>query len=202
MSSVTSQRGSFFLDQKEILMKSHWIAKKFKYDGTQLRPLFAYLSEGVLGDSVVSWVGPCEVSFDHMVDGEDLLAKAEIRGAEMLHFIFEVFNRDLTSGVFLQRLFASICKDLIEEKSKVRLFREGDDLYWDQKKLSISIATKSTSSVLVHFALNVVNEGIPVPACALKDWGVAPQEFAEQAMYRIAKEYQSILDATYKVKTV
>lgn len=183
-------------------MKTHWIKKSFKYDGTQLRPLFAYLTEGVLGNSVVSWVGPCDVSLDHMVDGEDILAKSEIRGAEMLHFIFEIFDRDLAAGVFLQRLFASICKDLIEEKSRVRLFREGDDLYWDQKKLSISIATKSTNSVLVHFAMNVKNEGIPVPACALQEWGVVPQEFAEQAMYRIAKEYQSILEATYKVKVV
>jgi hypothetical protein len=183
-------------------MKTHWISKKFEYDGTQLRPLFAYFTEGVLGNSVVSWVGSCNVSFEHMVDGEDLLAKSEIRGAEMLHFIFEIFDRDLTAGVFLQRLFASICKDLIEERSKVRLFRKGDDLYWDQKKLSISIATKSSNSVLVHFAMNVKNQGIPVPACALHELGVEPKEFAEQAMCRVAEEYQSILDATHKVKTV
>jgi hypothetical protein len=98
-------------------MKTHFIDKKIKYDGTQLRSLFAYLEYGVLGNSVVSFIGPCDVSFDHMVDGEDLLAQSPICGSEMLHFIAEIFDEKLSTAVSLQRLFASIVKDYIVAKT-------------------------------------------------------------------------------------
>jgi hypothetical protein len=181
-------------------MKTLWIDKEFAYDGTQLKGLYSYLGHGILGDSVVSWIGPCNVTPENMLDGEDLLAGSEIRGSKMLHFIFEIFDRELTVGVCLQRIFANICKDLIEEKAKVRLFKDGDDLYWDQKKLSISIAVKSPQSVLVHFAVNLSNDGTPVPTCSLTEWNIGAKEFAEQAMLRMGKEYLSIIEATWKVR--
>jgi len=70
-------------------VKSLFIENKFTYDGSQLHSLFAYLEHGLLGPSVVSWRGACNIPFSHMVDGEDLLAKASIEGDEMLHFIIE-----------------------------------------------------------------------------------------------------------------
>ena len=68
-------------------MKSMFIDKEFKYDGTQLRSLYAYLDFELMGDSVVSWIGACDISNEHMVDGEDLLLNAAICGDKMLHFI-------------------------------------------------------------------------------------------------------------------
>lgn len=183
-------------------MKSKWIESSETYDGTQLHSLFAYLKHGLMGDSVVSWAGPCDVSFEHMVDGEDLLARSAIRGSRMLHFIFEIFDRDLAGGVLLQRLFAAIVKDAIEETAKISLIRQGDDLYWDSRKLSISIATRSPNSVMVHFAMNIDNAGTPVPTCALSEWGLQPQSLALELMSRVSAEYDSILQATYKVKSV
>ncbi|MEK6556365.1 MAG: DUF366 family protein, partial [Bdellovibrionota bacterium] len=44
-------------------MKQKWIEKEFKYDGTQLASLFNYLNYGIVGDSIVSWIGPCDISF-------------------------------------------------------------------------------------------------------------------------------------------
>lgn len=185
-------------------MKTLWLDQEFAYDGTQLRSLFAYLGHGVLGDSVVAWSGACRISFDHMVDGEDLREQAEIRGSRMLHLIFELFDRDLFAGVAVQRLTASIAKDLIEERAKdVRLKREGDDLYWNGKKLSISIATRSPVSTLVHFAMNLANAGTPVPTCALEeDFGLSAKDFAAELLRRLAAEYESVLAATRKVRPV
>ena len=183
-------------------MKTLFIKEKIKYDGTQLKSLFAYLSHKVQGDSCVSFIGPCDISFDHMVDGEDLLEKAEIRGSEMLHFIFEIFDRELVSGVFLQRLFASIAADEIYKASKTKLTREGDDLYLGDKKLSISIATKSPVSVMVHFAMNISNSGTPVPTLSLEDLKINPVIFAESLLIQISKEYESILTARVKVRPV
>lgn len=175
-----------------------------KYTGEQLRPLYAYLEHGILGNSVVSWIGPCAVDSEHMVDGEDLLANAKIEGSEMLHFIFEIFDQTLVSGVFLQRLFATIIRDILVELSPIKgvqIQRKGDDLFFNSGKLSISIATKSTSSVLVHFALNVTNLGTPVKTSCLKDLKVDPEKLAERALKSISREYLDIVEATYKVRT-
>lgn len=186
-------------------MESLFIDKKFAYDGSQLRSLFAYLEHGILGPSIVSWVGPCSIPFSHMVDGEDLLEQAVIQGDEMLHFIIEIFDRDLFSGVALQRLFASISKDYVQAhgagllQGKI-LRRDGDDIYLDNKKLSISIASKSPVSVMVHFAMNVTNKGTPVETLSFEDLHLQPRQTSEAIMELFKKEYSSIVIATQKVR--
>jgi hypothetical protein len=183
-------------------MKTKWLKKKMKYDGRQLHSLANYLDHGLQGDSVIAFEGPCDVPFEHMVDGEDLLEKSAIRGSRMLHFIFEIFDRELVTGVFLQRLFASLCLELIEKQSGVRLVRRGDDLYWGSKKLSISIATSSPVSVLVHFALNISTRGTPVKTTSLEELKIEPSSFALQLLKKISEEYESILQARVKVRPV
>lgn len=188
-------------------MQTHFIEKKFAYDGSQLRSLYAYLEHGVQGPSIISWVGACSIPQEHMVDGEDLVANAVIRGDEMLHFIIEVFDRDLFSGVALQRIFASLAKDYIEVQAKSffisqKLHRDGDDIYLGENKLSISIATKSPVSTLVHFAVNVTNDGTPVKTLCLKELGLDPARVAEDLMIAFRKEFISMMTATQKVRPV
>lgn len=182
-------------------MKSRWIEQSMIYDGTQLRSLFAYLKLGLLGDSIVSWSGPCQVDFQHMVDGEDLLAQSKICGDHMLHFIIEKFDSTLFTGVALQRLLASICCDLLRQKG-IETIRDGDDLFWNLKKLSISIASQSPISTLIHFAMNVTNDGTPVSTISLSDFQIDPKSFANEIMDLFCKEIHSIQDATQKVKWV
>ncbi len=189
-------------------MKSKFITKKIKYDGTQLKPLFAYENLGLLGHSIVSWVGPCNIHFDHMVDLEDKIENSKICGDEMLHFVIEIFNDSLLSAVSLQRLFASIVQtEILKLNSKLNqrnFIREGDDLYFLKKnkkmKLSISIASKSVVSIQIHFALNVVNSGTPVPTSCLSELGIDARNLAGQAMKFFVQEFESILQATQKVR--
>jgi hypothetical protein len=188
-------------------MKSKFIDGGEKYDGSQLVSLRNYLTHGILGDSIVAWVGPCDVSFEHMVDGEDLLEKATIAGGKMLHFIIEKFDSNLYFAVGLQRLFASIVKDRLmliagNKALAQTLFREGDDLFCGQKKLSISIATQSPVNSLIHFAMNVTNEGTPVQTACLEELEVSPDALAEQVMTAFCKEINTIQDATQKVRWV
>ncbi len=185
-------------------MKSLFIDKKFKYDGSQLRPLFAYENYRLLGDSIISWIGPCDITLDHMVDLEDKIENAKICGDQMLHFIIEIFGSDLTAAVALQRLFASIAKDFIENETKEssHFLREGDDIYLtDQgkKKLSISIASKSSVSSMIHFAINIVNEGTPVPTACLDQLGLDGEKTAKKLMILFIEEFNSIQIATKKV---
>jgi hypothetical protein len=211
-------------------MKTYYISNKIKYTGEQLKPLYAYMNHGILGDSIIAWQGGCDIPWHHMVDGEDLRAQSPIAGDHMLHFLVEVFRVDLFSAVSLQRLLAAIVKELLLEKvvstqdaagsSVAQQFRRsGDDIYWDNKKLSISIASQSVTSCQIHFALNVSNEGTPVPTCSLNDFlvhsravslgssseqGVAIDvcEFAHNVMGKFCEEFLSILEATQKVRAL
>ncbi len=186
-------------------MKTHWISEISHYSGQELSPLRNYLQFSLLGDSCLAWRGPCQIHFADMIDGEDLKQSAQICGSDMVHFVFEVFNVDLTAGVLLQRLFASIIADEIytETQGQVRLSRSGDDLCWkENRKFSISIATLARQSALVHFAFNVSNKGTPVPTSALEDFGLDSKvsEFAQKILSRISLEWTSIKEATFKVR--
>lgn len=188
-------------------MKSQWIDKKINYDGSQLRSLFAYMEFEILGDSIVGFRGACDVSLDHMMDGEDKRRLQKICGSDMIHYIVELFDCDLLAGVGVQRLIASLVKDaLVQENPELapRFMREGDDIYFmsevgEKKKFSISVATRSAVSTLVHFAFNVSNEGTPVPTCALSDFDIETEDFVRNILVSARNEIASMRDATRKV---
>lgn len=181
-------------------MKTKLIKKNFAYTGEQLKPHFAYENYGILGNSIVGWMGPCDIPFVHMVDLEDLLAKSPIRGGSMLHFIVEIFNQSLFSAVSLQRLMASIVKDEIENRAKIKLSRSGDDVYWGDRKISISIASISAVSTQIHFAVNITNKNTPVKTAALDDFKINVNDFAKSILEKFSGEFDSIIEATQKVK--
>lgn len=185
-------------------MKSVLSDKTINYNGEQLSPLFAYRNFGILGDSVVCFRGACDIAKENIADIEDLRQGSQIAGSDMLHFIFEIFDRELMSGVFLQRLFAGIVKEELSQlnpKAK-ELVRKGDDLFLKDQKLSISVAAPSTNSILVHFAMNISTDGTPVKTCGLKDFAVEPMVLAEKCLTHICAEYTDIVEATYKVRSV
>lgn len=191
-------------------MQSKFISQIIKYDGSQLSCQYAYLQHGVLGPSAIAFRGPCDVQPEHMADGEDLLAGEKIQGADMLHFLVELFAVDLTTGVAIQRLFASLVKEELERNCspdlRGKLRRLGDDVFIGDGKFSISVAAKTRLGVVIHFACNVTNVGTPVKTAALEDVGLRNQEqvqaFGEAVLARFKDEYSSLVVATYKVKPV
>ena len=187
------------------MLKTKWLEQNMLYDGKQLRPLYNYQEHDLLGHSILAWVGPCDVKLEHMKDLVDLKNQEKICGQSMLHFVLEIFDLPLLGAVFLQRLFASIIFEELLKFDKVRSQasdwkREGDDLYFKDAKLSISVAIPSLRSSLIHFAMNVVNEGTPVKTCALSDFGIDPKKFAQQVFKRFEKEFVSSVEATYQVR--
>ncbi len=185
-------------------MHTLWLESEQKYDGQQLAPLYNYLEHGVLGDSIVGWQGACNVPLEHMVDGEDIRAASKIEADQMLHFVIELFQFPLSSAVALQRLMGEILILQVHKHGKVNgtLHRTGDDVYWGENKLNISIATCTQTSSLIHFAFNVTNEGTPVKTAALKDFGITDTEtFAFSFMDAVKSEVLSLKRAMVKVRS-
>ena len=184
-------------------MKTHIIENEIKYIGSQLAPHWIYKNFKIQGDAIVAFVGECEVQLTEMVDIEDVINNEPIYSKYMLSFITEQFNVNLVEGVFRQRLLMCIIKEALEKRGFL-VKRNGDDLFVNDKKLSVSIATKSLTSILIHTGINILSEGAPIPVSGLEsDLGIKDiKEFALEVMKNYSEEVDDIVLASTKVRGV
>ncbi len=186
-------------------MKTLLINDEIKYTGTQLSPHWIYKNFHIQGNCIVAFIGECEVNLSHMVDIEDVINNEPIYSQKMLNFIEENFNASLEQMVYKQRLLVTITKEVIEKYSPtVKIMRSGDDLYINNKKLSVSIATKSITSSLIHFGLNIISDGAPIKAADLiNDAKINDiKEFAQKILELYKEETEDISLAACKVRGV
>lgn len=177
------------------------------YDGRQLAPHWLYRHFDLLGDAIVAFVGPCRVELSEMVDLEDVKAEAPIYSPLMVHCIAEFFHTDLELAVYRQRLLIVTAKELLEASTGQRVERQGDDLYLTRSdgtrgKLSVSIATASPTSTLIHTGFNIETEGTPIPTAGLAELGLDIDTFAGELLRRYASEVEDIWQARCKVRAV
>ncbi|WP_296885576.1 DUF366 family protein [uncultured Methanobrevibacter sp.] len=133
----------------------------FEYDGSQINPSWAFQEFGIYGSSIVTWIGPVNITPDNLKDFADV--GLEIKSNYMVNFICEFFDQQPTNmriAYLRQRLLVMIFREILTEKG-VKTTREGDDIFVDGRKLSISIASVSLSSAKIHFALNLEDKGTP-----------------------------------------
>ena len=188
-------------------MDFKFLDEEIKYDGSQLHSHFNY-EHGVKGNSIVSFIGSTEVK-EYLVDCEDRLKNDFIKSEKMMHFIIEVFDISLREMVVLQRLFISQIVDFLKNLACLegyKIHRSGDDIFYDSKKFSVSIATLSPVSGLIHVGLNIkVGNECPVLAADFNDLleaGYDMQTVATFIMEHFVSEFESIQNACYKVKGV
>lgn len=133
----------------------------FEYDGSQINPSWAFQEFGIYGSSIVTWIGPVDITPDNLKDFADV--GLEIKSNYMVNFICEFFDQQPTNmrvAYLRQRLLVMIFREILTEKG-IATRREGDDIFVDGRKLSISIASVSLSSAKIHFALNLEDKGTP-----------------------------------------
>ncbi|OVE81872.1 hypothetical protein BVY03_02545, partial [bacterium K02(2017)] len=160
-------------------MKTHLSEIQLKYTGQELHSHFAYQNFNLQGDSIVAFMGPCEVNLDNLVDLEDVKKKAPIFSENMLHFIIEHFNHDLNLTIAYQRLLIDLIRqEICEEEPDLKLKRIGDDLYEDMFKMTVSIATSSPVSCLIHTGINISSKNTPVATKGLEDFKINPHALA------------------------
>ena len=133
----------------------------FEYDGSQINPSWAFQEFGIYGSSIVTWIGPVNITPDNLKDFADV--GLEIKSNYMVNFICEFFDQQPTNmrvAYLRQRLLVMIFREILTEYG-ILTKREGDDIFVENKKLSISIASVSLSSAKIHFALNLEDKGTP-----------------------------------------
>ena len=133
----------------------------FEYDGSQINPSWAFQEFGIYGSSIITWIGPVNITPDNLKDFADV--GLEIKSNYMVNFICEFFDQQPTNmriAYLRQRLLVMIFREILTEYG-ISTRREGDDIFVDNRKLSISIASVSLSSAKIHFALNLEDKGTP-----------------------------------------
>jgi hypothetical protein len=171
------------------------------YVGTELRSGWVREKTGLGGDAAAGFVGPCDVPNANLVDLDDARAGEFIRSALMAHVIVEHPGCALDLAVLRQRILVAILGELLAARGKIAR-RDGDDLYYDGRKLTVSIAAPSSASSLIHLGINVDPAGAPVPAVGLEEMGIEPRDLLKDLLTRYANELVTAAHATTKVKTV
>ncbi|HEU4364663.1 MAG TPA: DUF366 family protein [Candidatus Krumholzibacteria bacterium] len=169
------------------------------YTGLELRSGWVAARTGLAGDAAAAFVGPCEVPNEHLVDLDDARAGAFIRAASMAHVIAEHRGCRLAQAVLRQRLLVCI---LAEVLGTPRVRRDGDDLYCEGRKLTVSIAAPCPRGSLIHLGINVDPTGAPVPAVGLDELKLDAVSVQTELLARYARELASIAHAETKVRTV
>jgi hypothetical protein len=182
-------------------LKAHVAAEEITYTGEQLRSLWIYRTFGIDGDCIAWFVGPCDVAGDHLVDQVDATAGDFIKAARMLHFIVEHFDGDLDHAILRQRLLVCLAREKLAGDVQ-GLRRVGDDLFVGERKLSVSIATVSPVSTLIHFGINIDPTGAPVAACGLPEFGLDPLRMAEKIAAAYVAEVKRMAKARCTVRGV
>jgi len=167
------------------------------YTGVELRPHFLLTELGLRGSSLGAFIGACHVATEHLVDWEDRLAQDRIEARWMVHFIGEFFGMSLREGVLVQRLLMATMGEMIPGAQ-----RRGDDLFLQERKLSVSIVTASPVSLLLHAGINIDPTGAPVPAIGLRELGITPEEWVPAVLERFSCEWSSMDWACAKVRPV
>jgi hypothetical protein len=184
-------------------LETRWLDTGIGYTGAELRSHFIREITGVRDDGLVAFTGKCDVSGERLVDLEDAESGSVIVARMMLHFIGEHFQCPLPEGNVRLRLFASILADaIVGLVPGTPVTRLGDDLFIDERKLSVAICTVSPVSAVFHLGVNIDPSGAPVPAVGLDELGVDPRELAERAMAVYRSECESIGRALRKVRGV
>lgn len=190
-------------------MKSYqtkFISHEITYTGAELRSQFVSQVTGTFASGCIAFCGPCRVPTAELVDEADRRENSFIAAKSMLHFLEEYFGSSLEEAVLRQRLLVCLFAEFLREEGFCDVVRQGDDLYVQHKKLTVSIATATPVSTLVHFGVNIEADGAPVDAIGLFDGfaannknNVNVEELAERFLLRWQEELFGVQEARCKV---
>jgi hypothetical protein len=177
------------------------VDEKIAYTGRELRGGWVSETTGLSGDAAVAFFGPCRVATNDLVDLDDAKNGATIEAAEMAHVIVEHPNCTLQVAVLRQRLLVCILCEVLGQNG-IAARRDGDDVYVEDRKLTVSIAAPSRSSCLIHLGVNIDPAGAPVAAVGLDELGVPAVDVVKGLLNRYQDELESAAYAETKVRSV
>ena len=184
------------------------------YDGSQLSSQFTSQNYNVIGNSILVFRGGMKLSPKEMVDIKDIqreshLSDILISSDDSLHFIIEEFDiqpPNMEIEYYRLRLLTQIVIEFLMSRG-ISTMRKGTDIYVQDRKLNVGIASVSVSSSKIHFGINLHCTGFPrhVKATCLFDLEFNEEdieEIAVQITERYVEEMQRIKEDVAKTRYI
>lgn len=176
------------------------LENEISYDGTQLSPHWIFRNTDLVGNSIIGFIGQAEVTTENLVDLFDAKRNEFIKSPRMLHFLAEWFIDSIETGIALQYLFISNAFEIFIKNGIVNIERHKNDLFYLSRKLSVSIVTKSTLSILMHTGFNIETHGTPIPTSGLAEMGIEPMVFGMKLLKKFKTDVESMHISRVKVR--
>lgn len=177
------------------------IEEETPYTGKELTSGWVARHTRLTGDCAAGFVGPCHVANEDLVDLDDAAAGTFIRSASMAHVIVEHPDCDLRTAVLRQRLLVALLAERLRRDGH-DVTRDGDDVYFEDRKLTVSIAAPAARSSLIHLGINVDPAGAPVAAVGLESMDIEPRGLLRDLLQRYVVELDTCRHAETKVRNV
>jgi hypothetical protein len=171
------------------------------YDGRLLHQRFAFsfLGDGVnpLGDIIV-FRGAMQVEADNMIDQEDVQNQDFIYADDAVNFLWEIPNLEPFGAVAFQRLFNHEIAVLLAKTLLTPIEIQGDDIYIEKRKASVSITHVKNHAALGHTAINII-AGNKAPDFAYSTH--LTNEQAQQFMYQVNELFYAMIKTIFIATT-
>lgn len=184
------------------------------YDGSQFSSHYLAEKLEIIGDSVYVFRGPMKLSKTEMVDLKDIireshLTKILISSDDALNIIIEEFDiqpPNIEIAYYRLRILVLI---IIEELNKynIEVKREGTDMYIQDRKLNVGIASVGKTNSKMHLGINILNSGTPdhIQTTSLLNIGMKEENlmnFIQKIVKKYIEEIQKIKQDIRKTRPI
>lgn len=167
-----------------------------------MRPHWAFKNFGLLGDSIISFTGKIDVKREELIDLFELKRKSMIPDCILLNFVVEHFGDDLGKAILRQRILLSIAEEkLVHRVGNHQINRLGDDLFVQERKLSITAVTVNPVSAKIHLGI-CVNPPDKGKFIGLKKLGVDVNELSEVIVAQYRADMHDLKTKEWRMRPV
>lgn len=182
-------------------MQFLFVKDVIKFDGSQLEPYWSFESFDIQGDSIIAFIGPCDVAEKYILDIRYRKKKTKIYSENMLHLVIEHFDTDLEKAILRQKLLIAILKDKLNHRLGADVVqRWGDDVYDQDLKLTVSAVLKTKDSTKIHLGVNISSKNLPVKGKGLEDYHIDPLEIATAVGQQYRLDMRSVKEKLTQIK--
>ena len=184
-------------------MKSLFIKEEILFTGEQLLSYWSYIRYDLPGDSIIAFIGPCQVDEKYIVGIDHYRKKTQIKSERMLHFLVEHFDLELEKAILRQKLLVDIVKDKLNHRLKGDVLqRWGDDLYDTEYKLTVSATVRTPVSTKIHLGINISSQNTPVKTRGLNDYGIDAHDISQAVMDQYRMDMRLISEKLWKIRSI
>ncbi len=184
-------------------MKSLFVKEEILFTGEQLLSYWSYTHYDIPGDSIIAFIGPCQVDEKYIIGIDHFKKKTQIKSERMLHFLVEHFDLDLEKTILRQKLLVDIVKDKLNHRLNGDVLqRWGDDLYDTDYKLTVSATVRTPVSSKIHLGVNISSQNTPVKARGLNDYGIDANDISQAVMDQYRLDMRLTSEKLWKIRSI